>query len=120
VSQFNPPIEKKETDELIRTANDPYNEWQEEAVSQAEKELDKRNVSKEYRQKVIGDWNQKEQQAKLLHQRQLEKNATEGYSLFQMICILLAAPFIILAKLTIGLSLWELKDENFKKKSDKE
>jgi hypothetical protein len=116
LSQFNPPIQHKETDELIRIVNDPFDEWQEEARQQAENELDKRNVSKEYRQKLISDWNQDLRKANLARQQQLEKNATEGYSVFLMIYILLAAPLILLGKLRIGLSIWELKDENFRKK----
>ncbi len=47
ITEFNPPIKDRETEELIGIAHSNQDFWQQEAIDQAKIELEKRNISKE-------------------------------------------------------------------------
>ncbi len=117
MTEFNPPIETRETLELIAIANGTRNEWQQEAIDQAKDELRNRGISDEYQKKVVDKWIEERKQFEIAYQKQLELNKTESYLTWEMIYILLVAPFILVGKWTVGLSLRELKRENYSKKN---
>lgn len=116
MTEFNPPISARETDELIAIANDNTDNWQQDAIEQAKDELRKRNVTRDYQNKILEKWEKEEENAELEYQRQLEVNATESYSIGKMVYIFLVAPFILLGKWTVDISLGDLKRENYQKK----
>jgi hypothetical protein len=114
--ELNPPITSRETEDLIAIANGTPDEWQQDAIDQAKEELNKRGITKEHQQKVLDDWKEEERQADIAYQKQLEINATESYPKWKMVCIFLVAPFIVLGRWPSGPSLWDLKEENYRKK----
>ena len=116
MTEFNPPIETRETFELIAIANGSLDEWQQEAIDQAKDELKNRGISEEYQKKIVDKWIKKKQRSEIAYQKQLEQNKTESYSTLDMIYIFLVAPFLLVGKWTVGLSLRELKRENYSKK----
>ena len=114
--EFNPPIETRETLELIAIANGTIDEWQLEAIDQAKDELKNRGITEEYQQKVLDKWTEKERQFEIAYQKELEQNKTESYLTREMIYIFLVAPFILGGRWRVDLSLKELKRENYIKK----
>lgn len=116
MTEFNPPIETRETFELIAIANGALDEWQQEAIDQAKEELKKRGITEKYQKKVIDKWTEERNQLEIAYQKQLELNKEESYSTGEMIYILLVAPFILMGKWSVGLSLRELNRENYSKK----
>lgn len=116
MTEFNPPIDTRETLDLIAIANGIIDEWQQTAIEQAKDELKKRGISEEYQKKIVDKWIQEEKRLEIEYQKQLEQNKTEGYSILDMIYVFLVAPFILIGKWTVGLSLSELKRENYLKK----
>ncbi len=116
MTEFNPPIRQRETDELIAIAYGTVDDWQQLAIDQALEELNKRGISKEYRERLLDKWKKEEKRLEEIHQRQLEQNAIEVYSLQKMIYIFIAAPMILVGKWTVDKSLFELKRENYQRK----
>jgi len=116
MTEFNPPIETRETLELIAIANGTLDEWQQEAIDKAKDELKNREISDEYQKKVVDKWINEKKQSEIAYQKQLEQNKTESYSTLDMIHIFFVAPFLLVGKWTVGLTLRELKRENYSKK----
>jgi hypothetical protein len=116
VTEFNPPISSRDTDELIAIANGTTDDWQQDAINQAIDELKRRNVTREHQDRILDKWKKKDEELELAYQRQLEQNETEGYSTGKMIYIFFVAPFILVGRWTVDLSLRELKKENYQKK----
>ena len=116
MTEFNPPIVTRETLELIAIANGTLDEWQQAVIDQAKDELRNRGISEEYQKRVIDKWIEERNQLEIAYQKQLELNKEESYSTGEMIYILLVAPFILLIKWPVGLSLRELRRENYTKK----
>lgn len=116
MTEFNPPIEKRETLELIAIANGTIDEWQQEAIDKAKDELKNRGISENYQKRVINRWIKERNQLEIAYQKQLELNKKESYSTWEMLYILLVAPFILMGKWPVGLSLRELRRENYTKK----
>lgn len=116
MTEFNPAIEVRETLELIAIANGTLDEWQQDAIDQAKDELRNRGITENYQKKVIDKWIEERNQLEIAHQKQLELNKTESYLTWEMIYILIVAPLILLGKWTVGLSLRQLKSENYLKK----
>jgi len=113
---FNPPISERPTEELILIANGTTEDWQQEGIDQAKSELQKRNISREYQNKVFEKWEQKNKRRERAYQQKLERNKEEGYSLFFMFFIFLIAPLLIKGRWFLGPNLRELKQENYQKK----
>ncbi len=93
-------------------------EWQVDIVNQAKKELLKRGVSIEEIEETKEKYEDFLKREELNRQKQLKENEEISYKTGEMILIVLITPFILLGKsynLT-GLSLGELKEENFKLK----
>ena len=116
MTEFNPPIEERETLELIAIANGTLDEWQQDAINQAKDELRNRGITENYQKRVIEKWIEERNRLEIAYQKQLELNVTESYLTWEMIYILIVAPLILMGKWTVGLSLRELKRENYLKK----
>ena len=116
MTEFNPPIETRETFELIAIANGTLDEWQQDAIDKAKDELRNRRISEEYQKLVLDNWIKEKKELEIAYQKQLQRNKTESYATLDMIYIFLVAPFILIGKWTVGLSLRELKRENYSKK----
>lgn len=116
MTEFNPPIETRETLELIAIANGTLNEWQQAAIDQTKDELKNRGISEEYQKKIVDKWIEEGNQIEIAYKKQLELNKEESYSTWEMLYILLVAPFLLVGKWTVDLSLIELKRENYLKK----
>lgn len=113
-----PPIASRTTAELLKMSSDAET-WQPEARALARMELDKRGVPAQ----EIADREKEFNEASLAHRELLERNAQEGYSLRQLLGILLIAPLLIIGKvvgsklfLNVKLGLTELDRRNYKKK----
>lgn len=116
VIEFIPPISSRETEELIAIAMCTTDEWQQEAIDQANAELARRNITQEFRQGVIDNWQKEVERMELAYQQQLIRNEKEGYSPGIIIYIFLFAPIILTGRWPVDLSLSELKRENYQRK----
>lgn len=116
MTEFDPPISSRETDELISIANSSTEYWQQEAIDQANAELLKRGITDEMQQQILDSWEEEERELQLAYQKQLLQNETEGYSIWLKIYIFFVAPIIFLPRIDTGLSPRELIKENFMKK----
>lgn len=115
-TKFFPPIEERDTNELIGIANCKTDYWQEEAKKQAAIELKKRGISVEYQNKVLKKWENQFEEYEKKWEVQKQKNASANYSIIQLLIIFILAPLILLGKIQYDQSISELKEENFLKK----
>ena len=118
MTEFYPPVQERETDDLMEIAISKQGEWQVDIVNQAKKELLKRGISIEEIEETKEKYEDFLKREELNRQKQLKENEEISYKTGEMILIVLITPFILLGKsynLT-GLSLGELKEENFKLK----
>jgi hypothetical protein len=113
---FDPPIEKRETEELIEIGNGTTDYWAQEAIDKAKAELIKRNISREEQDKVLNRWAEEERKRELGYQQQLILNESESYSKIRMIVIFLIAPLIVFRGFFFDIRLSVLKSENYKTK----
>ncbi len=113
---FTPPIEKRETMELIGIANCTDDTWQEEAKNQAELELNKRNVTKEYQQEIVNEWNEEIKEFKRQQEKIFKENELNEYSFLDQLIIFILSPLILLGKVRYDKRFTDLKNENYKKK----
>ncbi len=116
MTEFNPPIQNRETEELVSIAYGTLDKWQQLAIDQAREELKRREVSKEFQEMLVTKWKEEEKQLEEMHQRQLVQNALEVYSTQKMIYIFIVAPLILVGKWRVDKSLFTLKRENYQKK----
>lgn len=116
ITEFKPPINDRDTDELIAIANSKNDSWQEEAKRQAKEELIKRGVSEEQQAIEVNKWEKEIEKIDKEYQIQLEKNELESYRAIDMVVIFLLSPVIFLGKfeISLGKSLSELKAGNYK------
>ena len=116
MTEYNPPISSRDTEELIAIANGTTDNWQQDAINQAINELKKRNITIKYQNKILDQRKKETEKLYLAYQKQLEQNEKEGYSIGKMIYIFLVAPFILAGDWAVDLSLRKLKKENYQKK----
>jgi len=116
LTEYNPPIKLRETDELISIAYGSVDNWQQLAIDQAKEELTKRGISNEYIEELLATWKKEEKRQEESYNRRLESNALEVYSILKMIYIFFAAPMILIGRWTVDKTLFELKRENYKRK----
>ncbi len=87
--EFNPPIENRETDELIIISKSSTDEYQAKAIELAKKELHKRKISQT-------DIDNRYNELLAEHEKSVEQKMTEiavqDYSVFDKICIVLFWP----------------------------
>ena len=116
MTEFYPPVQERENEDLMGIAISSKGDWQEEIVKQAIEELWKRGITSEQieRTKENVEAFMKEEEVK--RQKQLEKNEKASYKAGEIILIILISPLILLGKSygMAGLSLDALKEENFK------
>ena len=114
--EFNPPLKERDNLELIAIAFSRTDDWQQEAIDQAKKELANRGISEEYQLNVVKKWEEAENREDIKYQEQLKKNATEKYEFAEMLYVLILSPLILIGKIhsTSRLTLTELNKENFK------
>ena len=116
LTDFDPPIASRKTIELIAIANGTTEFWQKEAIRQAQEELKKRNVSREYQDQVLQRWENKEVEREAAIRDELARNATESYPLWKLPLIMFGAPFLIIFRRFLPIkSLLDLHDEGYKK-----
>lgn len=115
-TNFRPPIRSRSTEELIGIKYSSTDYWQQEAIDQARLELQVREVTEEYEQSLLDKWQQQAELEEIKEQRRLQKNEQEGYKKIEMLEIFFTAPLIFLGRWHAGLSLFELREENFKRK----
>jgi hypothetical protein len=113
--EFNPPINERETKELLNIiSNDEM--WVKEIQILAEEELYRRNFTKQ----TIAE--EKQRRIKTIQKfterrdSQLEKNRTESYTITEMILIVVFLPFSLFLLLNPLTEFWQLDEGNYKKK----
>ena len=92
MTEFNPPISKRETEELIEIAHSSTEHWQLDAINQAKKELIRRNITPKEQNEVIENWKKEADEYFKNEEERLEKNKTESYSKWEMILIFIFGP----------------------------
>ncbi|WP_418510228.1 hypothetical protein [Corallibacter sp.] len=92
MTEFNPPISKRETEELIEIAHSSTEHWQLGAINQAKKELIRRNITPKEQNEVIENWKKEADEYFKNEEERLEKNKTESYSKWEMILIFIFGP----------------------------
>lgn len=113
---FNPPLSQRSDEALILIAYGSSEDWQKEAMQLALEILDQRKVDLAYRQSVIENYQSKFNHQKELFKRKLASNEVKKYHPFEQFLIFFLSIFIICKVVPFGLSLSELKDENYKLK----
>lgn len=116
ITKFIPPIEDRETEELIGIAHSTQDFWQQEAIDQAQIVIEKRNISNEYQLELVAKWNEEIKEFERQWEKQLEENEYKKYSILQQLIIFLISPLILLGKVNYDMSIRDLKNENFKEK----
>jgi uncharacterized membrane protein len=110
---YKPPIKEKTTEELIIIANSSEKKWQKEAILQAKNELLVRNISEKQQEDFFdAEFVKAEQYYNEIEQKK-HQNLTKSYSISTIIYIFIITPFLLVGKWKIGLSLTELKRENY-------
>ena len=105
--EFNPPIERRETDELIVISKSSTDEYQARAIQLAKKELDNRKISQP---DIDNRYNELfAEQEKIIEQAMTEMSA-EDYNVFEKIWIIVFWP----RELFHG---WYLRRDGYKTKA---
>lgn len=115
-TKFIPPIEVRETEELICIAHSDKDYWQQEAIDQAKIELENRNIKKEYQLELVTKWNNEIEEFERQWEKQLKENELKKYSFLQQLIIFLISPLILLGKVDYDMSITNLRQENYKEK----
>lgn len=113
---YDPPIESRDTDELIGIANSNDIYWQQEAREQAREELIRRNVPEEYEEKLLEKLTQEMIEWERVQNRKREANAVEKYTRKEALTICIMAPLILIGKVSYDEPLSILKAMNYKLK----
>lgn len=118
MQEFSPPINERETEDLIYIYLSPKDDWQDEIVKQTIEELYRRGITDEQLKTISINYKNQVEEEQKEHQKELEKNATESYSIWKMLFIFFAAPLIFFPEFeSFGdMTVSDLKRENFKKK----
>ena len=96
MKKYYPPIQERTDDELISIAHSNTNEWQTEAIMQAQEELLKRNITDEEQQRKLQNSKRKSDYIEFRRSKQREKNSKESYSIIEMILIFIFSLFILI------------------------
>ena len=110
-TEYNPPIKDRDTKELLSIVENANN-WKEDALTQARKELVKRGYS-------IQNQQNRAKSEKRYTKRVSSIKAQATYSLWSLISLYVFAPFILAMQLTLGISgdtFLELKNGGYVKK----
>ncbi|HEX8547387.1 MAG TPA: hypothetical protein VF691_10530 [Cytophagaceae bacterium] len=115
---FDPPISSRATEELISIKHSTTDLWQQEAIDQAKNELKLRKVTVKQEQEILKEWQAVIESIAIEEEERLKENDRKEYQTLEMLEILFAAPFILAGKWKAGMSLLELRKDNYKKKFD--
>ena len=114
MTKFNPPISKRETEELIQIAYSSTEHWQQEAINQAKQELIKRNVTQEQQNEIIAKWNKEADKYLKEETDRLEKNRTESYEVWEMVILFIFGPILFIKPFIFNShSLFTLRGQNY-------
>lgn len=112
-TNFFPLMNERDSNELIGIAHSDTEFWQQEAINQAKEELNRRKVSKEYKQKLLASWEKEYREYESQREIELKRNEYEKYSTIDLIRIFFISPLILVGKVSYDMSITELKEENF-------
>lgn len=87
--EFNPPIENRETDELIVISKSSTDDYQAKAIELAKKELDNRKISQT---DIDNRYNELVAEHEKLVEQTIAEIAVEDYSVFEKIWIVIFWP----------------------------
>lgn len=113
--EFNPPVKERKTKELLDIISNDE-KWAEEIQALAEQELYNRNFT---RQVILQEKQKRVKTLKRYNERKLirlEKNRTEGYTVAEMILIVIFFPFSLFLDFNPLTEFWKLDAGNYKKK----
>lgn len=114
MSDFNPPIETRPTNELIAIAYRYHENWEDEAVQQAEKELTRRGITEAQELSVLQKCDNNAREIEIAAEKgQCKENTQESYSIFRMALIFFTAPFLWFRGPMFGLGLSALKQQGY-------
>jgi len=115
--EFNPPISKRETVELIEIKYSSTDDWSQDAINQAKAELIKRKIPQREQDKLVNEWDKQYNEYVKVEQLRLESNKTESYKPIEMILLFLFGPIVFMKPYWFNsTTIFELKRENFKLK----
>lgn len=89
MTQYNPPIEARDTDELILISKSSTDEWQQTAIDIAKEELKKRGLSQT---QIDSRYTGLEKDFNELIETELKNASEEDYSVFEKIWMILFWP----------------------------
>ncbi|RDK85582.1 hypothetical protein [Marinirhabdus gelatinilytica] len=114
MTDFKPPISERETEELIGIAHSSTKQWQQEAISQAKKELVRRNITEQQQREVLEKWEKEYQEWITKEKERLENNKTESYKIWEMILMFIFGPILIIRPYLLhSYTLFNLRGENY-------
>jgi hypothetical protein len=93
MKEFNPPIEERNTNELIIISSSSTDDWQQEAIDIATQELRRRRVSLEQQQERYKHILAEEVRA---HQEEMDRRAVEDFHPIEMVLMVVLWPKTIL------------------------
>lgn len=103
MTQYNPPIETRETDELIIISKSSTDEWQQTAIDIAKSELSKRGFNQT---KIDLRYSELEKRFKIQIEYELEQASKEDFNVFEKLWIILFWPREIFRN-------WDLRQEGY-------
>ena len=103
MKEYNPPIESRENDELIVISFCSTNEWQQEAIDQAKRELEKRGITLGLRKKRISEL---KSLYKAELKQELEIRRTEDFTIIEKFFLVLWWPRAIFSG-------WSLRKDGY-------
>ena len=109
--KFTPPINERDTDELIYIALSSTKTWKQSAINQANNELKSRGYTQKELNKIDKKWTADYENQLQDEEKQLEFNKTESYTKIEMIKVLIFGTIFFFRPRTSGLKtlseLWE-------------
>jgi hypothetical protein len=114
--QFDPPIEKRQINELIGIVYDNAGNWQQEAIERAKKELERRGITENQQTQILRKSKRQYEQRDRRASKNYDKRETESYSAAEMIKVFLLAPFLISGQWFVTDTVFYLNRGNYKRK----
>ena len=114
MTEFNPPISERNTEELIEIVH--HGGWQLEATRQAKEELLKRNISIQEQEKFIEENIFQFQKLATDAVTKFENNENESYKPWQIFLIFIFGPFLLTNRFPRSLTIFGLYSQNYKLK----
>ena len=113
MTEFNPPISKRETEELIQIKYSSTDDWSQDAINQAKAELIKRKIPQREQDKLVNEWDKQYNEYVKAEQLTLESNKTESYKNYEMVLLFLFGPLIFFSWHSyFSRTIFELKRDN--------